>query len=68
MVKTARTQQLFRMRKYSIQRGIWYIGGRRKKQRAGVYLLAALAAPILGGLGGIVLKNIFGAKIRRRRQ
>ena len=56
------------MRKYSIQRGIWYIGGRRKKQRADVYLLAALAAPILGGLGGIVLKNIFGAKIRRRRR
>ena len=68
MVKTARRQQLFRMKKHSIKRGIWYIGGRRKKQRAGVYLLVALAAPILGGLGGIVLKNIFGGKIRRRRQ
>ena len=37
-----------------MKRGIWYIGGRRKKQKGGAFPLAALAAPILGNLGGIV--------------
>ena len=47
------------MKKQSVKRGIWYIGGRRKRQRGGAFPVAALAAPILGYLGGIVffLKN-----------
>ena len=47
------------MKKQSVKRGIWYIGGRRKRQRGGAFLVAVLAAPILGYLGSIVfLKKI----------
>ena len=47
------------MKKQSVKRGIWYIGGRRKRQRGGTFLVAVLAAPILGYLGSIVfLKKI----------
>ena len=56
------------MKKQSVKRGIWYIGGRRKRQRGDVFPLAALAAPILGNLGSIGLKKIFGGKIRQRRR
>lgn len=48
------------MKKQSIKRGVWYIGGRRNRQRQrGVFLpIAALAAPILGSLSGVVIKKI----------
>ena len=42
------------MKKQSVKRGIWYISKKRKKQKGGTFPLAAVAAPILGNLGGIV--------------
>ena len=51
------------MKKQSVKTGIWYTGGRCKRQR-GAFPLAALAVPILGNLGDIVLKKIFAGKIQ----
>ena len=56
------------MKKQSVKKGIWYISGRRKSQRGGAFPLAGQAAPILGNLGGIVLKKIYGGKTRRPRR
>ena len=50
------------MKKQSVERGIWYIGGRLKRKRGGTFPLAALVAPILGNLGGIVLKTYLEVK------
>ena len=50
------------MKKQSVERGIWYIGGRRKRKRGGAFPLAALAAPVLGNLGAIVLKTYLEVK------
>ena len=47
------------MKKQSLKGGIWYICGRRKRQRGGAFPLAALAAPVLGNLGVTVLKYIY---------
>ena len=51
-------------------RGVWYIGGRRNrsKQRVGFLPIGALAAPILGLLGGVVIKKISGGKRHRGRR
>ena len=39
------------MRKQSIKKGIWKIGGRkRQRQREEFFPLAALAGPVLGGI------------------
>ena len=56
------------MKKQSVKKGIWYISGRRKSLRGGAFPLAAQAAPILGNLGGIALKKIYGGKTRRPRR
>ena len=52
------------MKKQSVRRGVWYIGGRRNrsKQRFGFLPIGALAAPILGLLGGVVIKKLSGGK------
>ena len=34
------------MKKQSVKRGFWYIGGRRERQKADAFPLAALAVPI----------------------
>ena len=58
------------MKKQSVRRGVWYIGGRqnRRRQRGGFLPIGPLAAPILGSLDGVVIKKIFGGKRRRRRR
>ena len=53
------------MKKQLVKRRFWYLGGRRKRQRGRAFPLAVLVAPILGNLGGIILKKIFRGKLRR---
>ena len=57
------------MKKQSVRRSIWYIGGKRKRcrQKGGAFPIAALAAPILGSIGSIAIKTLFGGKRKRRR-
>lgn len=57
----------FRIRKQSVKRGIWHTGVRRRCQRGGAFPLAALAAPLLGNLSGIILKKNTGGGRRKRR-
>ena len=46
------------MRKWSITKGLWYIGGHKRWAIGGFPLLAAsLAGPILGGIVGPILKK-----------
>ena len=58
--------------KQSVKKGIWYIGGKkRKKQKGGaipIGLIASLAGPILGEIAKPIFKNIVGGKIRKRRR
>lgn len=49
-----RRRWLFRKKKQSVKRGIWYIGGKRKRQRGGALPLAAFASPILGNIDGVI--------------
>ena len=60
------------MRKQSIRRGVWSIGGRRQQQTGGFFLIGASAGPIIGGiasnLAGPLLKKIVGRKRRLRRR
>ena len=46
------------------------MGGKRKrhKQTGGLFSVGALAESILGTLGGVVIKKIFGGKRQRRRR
>ena len=57
------------MKKQSVRRSIWYIGGKRKRhrQKGGAFPIAALAAPILGSIGSIAIKKLFGGKRKRRK-
>ena len=57
------------MKNQSVRRGIWYIGSARKRhrQKGGAFPIAALAAPILGSIGSIAIKTLFGGKRKRRR-
>ena len=52
------------MKKQSVRRGLWYIGSRRNRCRQrGRYLpIGALATPILGSLGGVVIKKYLEAE------
>ena len=58
------------MKKQSVRRGVWYIGGRqnRRRQKSGFLPIGALATPILGSLGGVVITKIFGVKRHRSRK
>ena len=52
------------MKKQSVKRRIWHIVRRRKRQRGSAFPLAALAAPILENLGGVVfLKKKLEVKV-----
>ena len=52
----------------SVRGSVWYIGGKRKcRQRGGMFPIWALAEPILGTLGGVVVKKLFGSRKRWRR-
>ena len=55
----------------SIRGGVWYMGGRKKRRRpkGRIFPSEALASPILGTLGGVVVKKLFrGQRLRRRRR
>ena len=63
--------------KQSVRKGVWYIGGRKKrgrkkyrKQRGSrgfpIGLLASAAAPFLGEIAKPILKKVFGGRRRRR--
>ena len=58
------------MRKQSIRRGVWRIGGRQRQQTEGFFPKGALAEPITGRIAsnliGLLLKKIVGRKRRRR--
>ena len=58
------------MKKQSVRRTIWYIGGKRKRrrQKGCAFPKAALAAPILGSIGSIAIKKLFGGKRKRRKK
>ena len=61
--------------KQSVRKGVWYIGGRKKRGRK-IYrkqrgealpigLIASVAAPFLGEIAKPLFKKIFGVKRRR---
>ena len=58
--------------KQSVKKGVWCIGGKkRKKQKGGaipIGLIASLAGPILGEIAKPIFKKILGDKIRKRRR
>ena len=61
------------MRKRSIKRGVWRIGGRRRrKQMRFFFPIGALTSPLLGGiafnLAGPIVKKIIGYRRRRQRR
>ena len=70
MQRCTRGQQLFRTRRpQSVRGSVWYAGGRKKKrqkQTGGFFPLAAVAGPLLGDLGGVVMRKIFGARRKRK--
>ena len=45
------------MKRQSVKRGIWNICGKRKRERGDAFPLAALAAPILGNIAGVLIKK-----------
>lgn len=68
--------------KQSVKKGIWYIGGRKRKlrkrklrkrakkgQRGGAFpigLLASAAVPFLGEIAKPIIKKVFGGRRKRR--
>ena len=63
-------------RKQSVKRGVWYIGGRRRKRRGqkGAFLpiaglLGSVAAPLISEITKPILRKIVaGRKFKRRRR
>ena len=56
--------------KHSVKKGVWYIGGGKRRQGGGsipIGLLAPIAAPILGEIAKPILQKIFGRGRRRKR-
>ena len=54
----------------SVKKGIWYIGGKRKRQRGKgllLVLLASIGVPILGEFAKPILGKIFGRRKRKIR-
>ena len=49
----------FGMRKQPVKHGIWHIDGRKRRQTSSSFPVAALSAPLLGNLGGVIFKKIF---------
>ena len=58
------------MKNQPVRRGIWYIGGKRKRrrQKSGAFPIAALAAAILSSIRSIGIKELFGGKRKRRKR
>ena len=62
-------------RKQSVKKGVWYIGGRRRRTRGqkGVFfpiagLLGSVAAPLIGEIAKPILRKIVGSKrVKRKR-
>ena len=53
------------MKKQSIKRGVWGIGGRQpRKQTSGFFPIIALAGPLLGGVASSLAGPIFKKLIR----
>ena len=56
----------------SIKKGVWHIGGNRKRrQRGGAFplgLVASLAGPLLGEVAKPIFKTILGRGIQQRRR
>ena len=56
----------------SIKKGVWHIGGKRKRrQRRGAFplgLVASLAGPLLGEVAKPIFKTILGRGIQQRRR
>ena len=56
----------------SIKKGVWHIGGKRKRrQRGGAFplgLVASLAGPLLGEVAKPIFKTILGRGIQQRRR
>ena len=56
----------------SIKKGVWHIGGKRKRrQRGGAFplgLVASLAGPLLGEVAKPIFKTILGREIQQRRR
>ena len=52
------------MKKQSASRGIWCIGSERKRRRQKdhAFLIVALPAPIIGPIGSVAIKILFGCK------
>ena len=56
--------------KQYVKKGVWYIGGKKRKQRRGAIplgLLASIDAPILGEIAKPILGKFFGRRHKRRR-
>ena len=56
----------------SIKKGVWHIGGRRKRRQRGsafpLGLVASLAGPLLGEVAKPIFKTILGRGIQQRRR
>ena len=62
---------IIRRGKQSVKKGVWYIGGKKRKQRGGaipIVLLASIGAPILGEIAKPIFGKIFGRGKKRRRK
>ena len=57
--------------KQSVKKGIWYIGGKKRRQKGGaipIGLLAFIGAPIIGEIAIPILGKLFGRGRRRKRR
>ena len=61
---STKVMMFLRMRgKQYVKKGVWYIGGKKRKQAGGaipIGLLASIGAPILGKLATPILGKPFG--------
>ena len=56
--------------KQYVKKGVWYIGGKKRKQKGGAIpfgLIASLTAPVLGEVAKPILGKMFGRGRRRKR-
>ena len=57
--------------KQYVKKGVWYIGGKKRKQAGGaipIGLLALIGAPILGKLANPILGKLFGRRCKKEEQ
>lgn len=53
------------------KKGVWYIGGKKRKQQGGAILIgfiASIAGPILGEIAKPIFKKIAGGKINKKQR